>query len=79
MTSHNTIRAKSGFSRRTASSRNSSGTSSHADPAEVKRWYDVMGPAFHALHHYCWGLMKTNRALLLARTQQVRTYYLASR
>jgi tetratricopeptide (TPR) repeat protein len=50
----------------------------HADPAEVARWYDVMGPPFHAMHHYCWGLMKTNRALLLARTQQVRTYNLAS-
>jgi tetratricopeptide (TPR) repeat protein len=35
-----------------------------------------MGRPFHAMHHYCWGLMKTNRALLLARTKQVRNYYL---
>lgn len=50
----------------------------HADPEEVKRWYEIMGPAFHAMHHYCWGLMKTNRALLLATTQQVRTFNLSS-
>src|SRR5688572_32104291 len=44
--------------------------------AEIKRWYQVMGPAFHAMHHYCWGLMKTNRADLLARSRQVRDFYL---
>jgi hypothetical protein len=46
------------------------------NPAEIKRWYSVMGETFHAMHHYCWGLMKTNRALILARTQQSRRYYL---
>lgn len=49
-----------------------------ADPEEVKRWYEIMGPAFHAMHHYCWGLMKTNRALLLATTKQVRMFNLSS-
>ena len=49
-----------------------------ADPEEVKRWYTIMGRPFDAMHHYCWGLMKTNRALLLAKTKHVRMYYLGS-
>jgi len=48
------------------------------DPKLIAHWYQVMGRPFHAMHHYCWGLMKTNRALLLARTKQVRNYYLHS-
>jgi len=43
---------------------------------EIDRWSAVMGPAFNALHHYCWGLMKMNRALLLAKDKQVKAYYL---
>lgn len=35
-----------------------------------------MGPSFNNMHHYCWGLMKTNRALLLARTQSLQRFYL---
>ena len=27
------------------------------------------------MHHYCWGLMKLNRALYLARTEQARSFY----
>jgi tetratricopeptide (TPR) repeat protein len=46
--------------------------------AEIDRWYVVMGPTFHAMHHYCWGLMKTNRALLLARDKQAKKFYLSS-
>jgi tetratricopeptide (TPR) repeat protein len=46
--------------------------------AEIDRWYVVMGPTFHAMHHYCWGLMKTNRALLLARDKQAKRFYLSS-
>ena len=44
--------------------------------AEVERWYTELGPTFNHLHHYCWGLMKTNRAILLARSGQVRQFYL---
>jgi tetratricopeptide (TPR) repeat protein len=44
--------------------------------AEVERWYAELGQTFHHLHHYCWGLMKTNRATLLARDGQVRQFYL---
>ncbi len=43
---------------------------------EIDRWYSDMGPSFHAMHHYCWGLMKTNRAILFARTRQNRMFYL---
>jgi len=46
------------------------------DPAAIKRMYDTYGPGFHALHHYCWAIIGTNRALYLARTQQVRAFYL---
>jgi len=48
------------------------------DAKQIAHWYEVMGRPFHAMHHYCWGLMKTNRALLLARTKHVRNYYLHS-
>jgi hypothetical protein len=34
------------------------------------------GPTFHAMHHYCWGLMRTNRALMLTRTRAGRERYL---
>jgi tetratricopeptide (TPR) repeat protein len=36
-----------------------------------------MGETFNAMHHYCWGLMKLNRALYLARSAQARTFYFA--
>jgi hypothetical protein len=48
------------------------------NPAEIKRWYSMLGRGFHALHHYCWGLMKTNRALLLTKRKDMRGFYLAS-
>jgi tetratricopeptide (TPR) repeat protein len=44
--------------------------------AEIDRWRAAMGPAFDWMHHYCWGLMKTNRALLLAKDKQTKTFYL---
>lgn len=47
------------------------------NPIEIERWYSIMGrTSFHTMHHYCWGLMKTNRALILARNQQDRQFYL---
>src|SRR5256885_9933612 len=42
----------------------------------IDGWYAQMGPIFHAMHHYCWGLMKTNRALYLARDPRTREFYL---
>jgi hypothetical protein len=46
------------------------------DQVTTDRWYEYLGPTFHALHHYCWGMMKTNRALLLARDTTTREFYL---
>lgn len=43
---------------------------------QIDRWRALMGPTFEHLHYYCWGLMKTNRGVLLARTRQVRLFYL---
>lgn len=43
--------------------------------AEIEKWQTLMGKAFESIHHYCWGLMKLNRANLLARDQQTRLFY----
>ena len=47
------------------------------NPAEIQRWYSMLGETFNAMHHYCWGLMKTNRGVLLARSEQSRRFYLS--
>ena len=44
--------------------------------AETEKWYRLQGQTFHAMHHYCWGLMRTNRALMLTRTKGGRERYL---
>lgn len=46
--------------------------------AQINYWYSTLGQPFHSLHHYCWGLMKLNRALFLARDAQTRTFYFGS-
>jgi tetratricopeptide (TPR) repeat protein len=46
------------------------------DKAVIDGWYARLGPAFHHLHHYCYGLMKTNRANLLVQDQTMRRFYL---
>lgn len=43
---------------------------------EIDRWYSVLGKTFHAMHHYCWGLMKTNRAIFLVRNSKDRQFLL---
>lgn len=48
------------------------------DQAQINHWYSVMGKPFHHMHHYCWGLMKLNRAQYLARSDQVRNFYFGS-
>ena len=35
-----------------------------------------MGATFNAMHHYCAGLIETNRAIFLSRTPQDREFYL---
>lgn len=47
------------------------------NPAEIERWGSLMGhAAFHAMHHYCSGLMETNRAEFLSSTPAERLFYL---
>ena len=49
------------------------------DQAQLDYWYSTLGPGFHSMHHYCFGLMKINRAMRIARTpQQWKTFYLGS-
>lgn len=47
-----------------------------ADGAAIEHWKAVLGATYEAMHHYCWGLMKTNRGMLLARSRQAREFYL---
>ena len=49
-----------------------------SDQTQVDYWYATLGPTFHAMHHYCWGLMKTNRSVLLASERQAKIFYLES-
>lgn len=44
--------------------------------AEIDRMYATLGRGFHALHHYCWAIVSTHRALFLAQTKQTRDFYL---
>ena len=49
-----------------------------SDPAEIARWANILGEKnFHHLHHYCYGLEKSNRALYFSRTKQDRDRELA--
>jgi hypothetical protein len=47
------------------------------DQRMIDAWMAEMGDIFHALHHYCAGLIKANRALLLARGATDRRFYLS--
>lgn len=46
------------------------------DKVEMGKWYALLGGTYQHLHHYCWGMMKSNRANLLARDHRVRQFYL---
>lgn len=46
------------------------------DKVEMDRWYALLGGTYQHLHHYCWGMMKSNRANLLSRDHRVRQFYL---
>ena len=43
---------------------------------KIDHWYAALGPTYHHLHHYCWGMMKSNRAVLLARDRKVKEFFL---
>lgn len=47
-----------------------------SDREELNRWRSLLGETLEHLHHYCWGMMKTNRAVLMARDQKTRLAYL---
>jgi hypothetical protein len=48
-----------------------------SNSGEIEKWRAVLGPTFDHIHHYCWGLMKLNRAVLLLRgNPQLRNSYL---
>jgi len=44
--------------------------------AEIDRWTAIMGATFNHMHHYCLGLMASNRAAFLSQTSQDRTHNL---
>jgi hypothetical protein len=46
------------------------------NPNEIQRWSSMLGQTFDAMHHYCYGLIKTNRGVLLAPNEQSRRFYL---
>ena len=46
------------------------------DEAEKKRWMAALGPTFVHVHHYCFALLKTNRALFLTKEKRFREFYL---
>jgi hypothetical protein len=46
------------------------------NPADIERWTTVMGPTFIHMHHYCYGLVVTNRATFSSRNRQERDHNL---
>lgn len=44
--------------------------------AEIERWTTLMGDTFNHMHHYCLGLMASNRAAFLSNTPEDRRHYL---
>lgn len=43
---------------------------------EMDRWKNIMGPTFIHMHHYCYGLMATNRAIYSSPTHEARLHNL---
>jgi tetratricopeptide (TPR) repeat protein len=48
------------------------------NPAEIERWTASMGDMFNHMHHYCLGLMASNRAMFLSDTRQDRAHNLGN-
>jgi len=47
------------------------------NPEGIRKWNDVLGETFRHSHHYCFGLMYTNRATLLpVQDPTARRFYL---
>jgi hypothetical protein len=47
------------------------------NPAEIQRWTDLLGSTYLHIHHYCYGLVDTNRATR-ARSPQERMHLLGA-
>lgn len=47
------------------------------DRAMIDAWTAQMGPIFHAMHHYCAGLIKVRRGMVLARDPTTRRFFLS--
>lgn len=45
---------------------------------ESKQWRARMGPAFDAIHHYCWGQINVQRALRSSTPRQQRQHLLST-
>ena len=43
---------------------------------EIERWTTLMGPTFIHMHHYCYGLMATNRAAFMSPNREERMHNL---
>jgi tetratricopeptide (TPR) repeat protein len=48
------------------------------NPERIGHYHSLLGETFNHMHHYCWGMMKTNRATLLVHNPQGRQSYLNS-
>src|SRR5512136_852681 len=50
-----------------------------SNAAEIERWTNKMGgeSVFRHMHHYCRGLMSTNRGAFISRTRQDRDHNFA--
>ena len=46
------------------------------DVQTLNHWKSVMGETYKGMHHYCWALMKTNRANVLAPNRLTRQAWL---
>jgi tetratricopeptide (TPR) repeat protein len=46
------------------------------NPDDIERWSTMMGPTFIHMHHYCYGLMATNKALYLSPEREDRLHNL---
>ena len=46
------------------------------DVQALNHWKSVMGETYKAMHHYCWAMMKTNRANVLAPDRPTRQAWL---
>jgi len=48
------------------------------DPQLIENWSNTLGPMYIHMHHYCWGLMKAHRGMLMARTERASTHFLSN-